>query len=421
MEKLVVVGGTKLEGEVTVSGSKNSILPIMAATLLCDGEVVIHRVPRLKDVLVMQQLLEFLGAKTKMEDKTMIIDARGVKPEKITEILMRKLRASNLVIGPLLARFGEVQAAYPGGCAIGSRPMDLHVRGFQKLGVQVKEKYGYIEAKAKKIVGADIHLDFPSVGATENLMMAAALGSGTTILRNVAREPEILDLQNFLNLMGARVSGAGLDVIKITGVSKLHSAEHEVIPDRIETGTHMVAAALSRGRVTVAKTIPEHVEPVMAKLREAGVTVNQGNDYVEVIANERPRPIDVKTMPYPGFPTDMQPQIMVLMSIARGTSIVSESIFENRFKHVDELRRLGARIKIEGKIAVINGVPKLNGALVEATDLRAGAALLLAGLVAEDITVIENVYHLDRGYESIEQKYTQLGARVVRVNNGVRS
>ncbi len=421
MEKLIVMGGAKLQGNVTVSGSKNAILPIMAAALLCDGVTVIHGVARLKDVLVMQQVLDFLGVRTKLEGSTLVIDTKGIIPQKITEVLMRKLRASNLVMGPLSARFGEVQAAYPGGCAIGSRPMDLHIKGFQALGMKVSEKFGYIEAKAGKLTGADIHLDIPSVGATENLMMAASLIPGETILHNAAREPEIVDLQNFLNLMGARVAGAGMDTIRICGVPKLYPVEHQVIPDRIEAGTHMVAAAITGGKVVIENVIPEHLEPVSAKLREAGVEIAERGDSIEITARQRPGPVDIKTLPYPGFPTDMQPQMMALMSIAGGTSIVSESIFENRFKHVDELRRMGVHIKVEGKLAIIKGVPRLSGALVEAPDLRAGAALVLAGLVANDITVVENVHHIDRGYENLEQKYAQLGARIVRVHNGFRS
>ncbi|WP_366924822.1 UDP-N-acetylglucosamine 1-carboxyvinyltransferase [Metallumcola ferriviriculae] len=421
MEKLIIMGGTKLKGTVKVSGSKNAVLPIMAASLLCDGQTVIHNVPRLRDVLVMEQVLQFLGAKTSKEGSALTIDTRGVNPQRITEVLMRKLRASNLVMGPLIARYGEVQAAYPGGCAIGSRPMDLHTKGFQNLGVQVSEKFGYIYAKGNKLAGADIHLDVPSVGATENIMMAASLIHGETILHNAAREPEIVDLQNFLNLMGAKVTGAGMDVIRILGVNRLRPVEHEVIPDRIEAGTHMLAAAVTGGKMKLIDVIPEHVEPVIAKLREAGIEVQEKDNSIEIISRQRPGPIDIKTMPYPGFPTDMQPQMMVLMSISQGTGIVSESIFENRFRHVDELRRMGAHIKLEGNLGIIKGVPKLSGALVEAPDLRAGAALVLAGMAANDITVVENVHHIDRGYENLEQKYTDLGARIVRVNNGFRS
>lgn len=294
--------------------------------------------------------------------------------------------------------------------------MDLHLKGFQALGAKITERYGFILAEAKNLSGAEIHLDFPSVGATENLMMAATMAQGQTIIRNAAKEPEIVDLQNYLNRMGAKIKGAGTDILKIQGVSELGQAQHTIIPDRIEAGTHMVAAAITNGDLTVTNVIPEHVEPVLAKLKEAGVSVAHGDDWIRVTGNGIIKAVDLKTMPFPGFPTDMQAQMMVLMTVAQGTSVVSESIFENRFKHVAELRRMGADIKLEGRAAIVKGVPRLSGAFVEATDLRAGAAMVLAGLVAEDVTVLENVSHIDRGYEGLESKYRGVGAKIMRIN-----
>lgn len=330
---------------------------------------------------------------------------------------MRQMRASNLILGPLLARNGRVRLSKPGGCAIGSRPMDQHIKGLQEMGVKVKERHGYIEASAEQLKGASIYLDVPSVGATENLMMAAVLAKGTTTIYNAAREPEIIDLQNFLNKMGAKIRGAGMDVIRIEGVEKLYPTEHTVIPDRIEAGTHMVAAVMTQGDVEITNVIPEHLEPVSAKLRQGGAEVIIGDDYIRVKGRGPLRGLDCKTMPHPGFPTDMQPQFMALLSIAEGTSIITETIFENRFQHVDELRRMGAQITLEGRTAIIRGVETLEGAFVEATDLRAGAALFLAALAAEEATVLEKIGHIDRGYENLEEKYRNLGAKVLRVSS----
>lgn len=419
MQKFVIVGGTRLTGTVRASGSKNATLPIMAACILNGGTSVIHEVPRLLDVSVMKDVLTYLGAKVTSEGNIITVDSSNIRPLEISEELMRRMRASNLVLGALLARFGKVKISHPGGCQIGSRPMNLHLKGLQALGATIQEKFGYITAEAEKLSGADIHLDLPSVGATENLMMAAVLAEGVTTIKNAAREPEIVDLQNFLNNMGARIKGGGTDTIKIEGVRPGHlkPAVHTVIPDRIEAGTHMVAAAITGGDVTVTNVIPEHLEPLLAKLREAGVDVDVGDDYVRVRGKGRVQAVDIKTMPYPGFPTDMQPQMMALLTLAEGTSVITETIFENRFKHVPELRRMGADIKVEGQSVIIKGVPRLSGACVEASDLRAGAALVLAALAAEDGTVLENVYHIDRGYEQMELKYRALGARIIRVNN----
>lgn len=417
MQRFMIVGGNRLQGTVRVSGSKNSSLPIVAASLLLDGECTVKGVPRLRDVAVMCEVLEHLGADVVWEKDSMHINARGVGCQDVSEDLMRRMRASNLVLGPLISRFKHARISYPGGCNIGSRPMNLHLKGLQALGVEITEKFGYITASAQKLQGSEVYLDMPSVGATENLIMAAIYARGATIIRNAAREPEIIDLQNFLNRMGAVVKGAGTDTIRITGVDKLSGTVHTVIPDRIEAGTHMVAAAITGGDVVIADVIPEHLEPVINKLRETGAHVEVKDDQVRVIADKRPRSVDIKTMPYPGFPTDMQPQFMALMTVAENTSVVTETVFENRYKHVMELRRMGADIRLEGQTAVIKGNPRLSGATVEASDLRAGAALVLAALAAEDGTVLERVEHIDRGYERLENKYNALGARIIRLNS----
>jgi UDP-N-acetylglucosamine 1-carboxyvinyltransferase len=416
MERLIVIGGKRLKGTVRVSGAKNATLPILAACLLSSGTVVINEVPGLLDVKVMKDVLTQLGVRIQCDGSTLIVDGAKVQTAEIAEDLMRKMRASNLVMGALLGRFGKVKVAYPGGCAIGSRPMDLHLKGFVALGAEITERHGFVIAESSELKGTEIHLDFPSVGATENLMMAATRAKGQTIIRNAAKEPEIVDLQNFLNSLGARVRGAGTDMIKIEGPTVLGSGKHTVIPDRIEAGTHMVAAAITGGDVLIENIIPEHVEAVIAKLREAGVKIEVNDDSVRVIGPQKLKSVDLKTLSYPGFPTDMQAQMMVLLTVADGTGIVSETVFENRYQHVDELRRMGADIKIEGRVAIIKGIPKLSGTFVEAADLRAGAALVLAGLVAEDATLVENVWHIDRGYERLERKFGALGARIMRVN-----
>lgn len=420
MDKFIVMGGNRLVGEIRISGAKNAVLPIMAAALLSEGETILHQVPRIQDVVTMRGVLEHLGAVVNWAGNTMTIKGKTVEPKEIPETLMRQLRASNLIIGSLLGRFHKIRVPYPGGCAIGTRPMDLHLKGLRAMGARVIEKHGYVDLEVSKLKGTEIHLDFPSVGATENLMMAAVLAEGETIIRNAAREPEIVDLQNFLNTLGAKIKGAGLDRIKIAGVKKLGGTEHHILPDRIEAGTHMVAAAITRGDVRLANVIPEHLEPVTAKLKEMGAVISECSaDSVRVRAPFRLRGADCRTLPYPGFPTDMQSQLMSLMSVAEGTSVMVESIFDNRFKYVDELRRMGADIKIEGRAAIIKGVPKISGAFVEATDLRAGAALILAGLVAEDATVIEKIEHIERGYDGLLSKYASLGAKIIRVNNNI--
>ncbi|MGS0746784.1 UDP-N-acetylglucosamine 1-carboxyvinyltransferase [Syntrophomonas erecta subsp. sporosyntropha] len=414
MESLLVRKGGPLKGTVKISGSKNSTLPIMAASLMCSGEVILTGVPDLEDIKVMSGALELLGSRVKREQDVLVIDGSTIDSFELPEEFSRRMRASNLVMGALLSRFRQARVAYPGGCAIGTRPVDLHLKGFEKLGYTIKEEYGFMEGNGQPRGGKEILLDFPSVGATENIMMAATLLPGTTILRNAAREPEIVDLQNFLNRMGARIRGAGLDTIRIEGVQRLGGVEHAVIPDRIEAGTFMVAAAITRGELFIENVVLEHVQPIIAKLQEIGVEVIICSCGLKVVGNQKMKPTDIKTMPYPGFPTDMQPQFMALLSTVEGTSIMVETIFENRFMHVPELRRMGADIKVEGRVAIIKGRTDLEGATVEATDLRAGAALILAGLFAEGETRIQQLEHIDRGYENLHVKLKNVGADIVR-------
>jgi len=415
MDRYVITGKQRLEGRVRTSGAKNASLPLIAATIMAEGKTVLQGVPQLTDIINMTEVLKTLGCKTWFADNELVIDTSSLKESTVDEELMRKMRASNLILGPMIAKNGRVKISRPGGCAIGTRPMDQHIKGLKELGVLIHEKHGYIEAVAEKLRGGEIYLDIPSVGATENIMMAAVLADGTTVIRNAAREPEIVDLQNLLNKMGAKVRGAGTHVIRIDGVKKLSCTEHAVIPDRIEAGTHMVAAVMTGGDIVVENVIPEHISPVIAKLRQGGAEVIPNGDSVRVKHKGRFRALDVKTLAYPGFPTDMQPQFMALLTTAEGTSIVTETIFENRFQHVAELVRMGAKITIEGRAAVIHGVENLEGAFVEATDLRAGAALFLAALAAEEGTVLERVDHIDRGYENLEEKYRSLGAKLQRV------
>lgn len=416
MEKYVIVGGNRLSGTVRLSGGKNSVLTILPACLLSKGVCTIHDVPRLSDVFVMKEVLECLGARVDFSGNTMVVDSSQVSSIEVPDRLTRLMRASNLVMGPMLSRFGQAKLAYPGGCSIGSRPMDQHLRGMKTLGAQITEKHGYIEGKATKLQGGEICLDFPSVGATENIIMAATMARGTTILRNAAREPEIVDLQNFLNSMGTKIKGAGTDVIRVEGVRELGSVEHTIIPDRIEAGTFLTIAAITQSDIYIDNIIPEHLEAVIAKIRETGVEITEEANGLRVISNQHTKGVDYKTMPFPGFPTDMQAQVMVLMAVSEGTSIITETIFENRFKHVDELRRMGADIRVEGRVCIVKGVKKLSGAYVETSDLRAGSALVIAGLVAEGATVVANIYHIDRGYENFEQKLRGLGAQILRVN-----
>ncbi|MDR1701493.1 MAG: UDP-N-acetylglucosamine 1-carboxyvinyltransferase [Sporomusaceae bacterium] len=413
MEKFIVQGEVQLAGSVKISGAKNAALPVMAATLLCRGVSVIKNAPRLRDIQFMREILSLLGAKIKIENGLLFIDTTHVNKTEIPEHLMREMRASVFLLGPLLGRFRQARVSYPGGCAIGPRPVDLHIKALEKIGAKIEESYGFIDAKAKELTGGEITFDFPSVGATENVMMAAVLATGATVIRNAAKEPEIVDLQNFLNKMGAEISGAGTDTIRIRGVRELRPAEYAIIPDRIEAGTFLIAGAITRGEVTVENITPEYLFAFTDKLQELGAKISSGNDYIRVHSCER-RGIDIKTLPYPGFPTDLQAPILSLSTIVSGTSIITETIFENRFKHVDELTRMGAKIKVEGRTAIIRGVERLTGAIVEAPDLRGGSALVLAALAAGGTSEIERVNHIDRGYEGFETKLQSLGAKIMR-------
>ncbi len=418
MPKLIVTEANPLKGIVRVSGAKNSVLPIIAASLLGDRESVIEEIPYLSDVKVMCDLLESFGASVEFSDnKTRLrINSNLIDNTTAPYELVNKMRASVLVMGPLLARMGVAKISLPGGCAIGSRPVDLHLKGFAAMGAEISQGHGYIEARVNgRLRGSKIYLDFPSVGATENIMMAAALADGQTIIENAAIEPEIVDLATYLTTMGADIKGAGTDTIKINGVTNLTGATHAVIPDRIEAGTFMVAAAITGGDVRIENIVADHLKPITAKLREAGVEVSEELSSLHIKSHGNIKPIDIKTHPYPGFPTDMQAQMTSLMTRAEGTSMVIETIFENRFMHLAELKRMGANIKIEGRSAIIEGKPKLTGAKVRATDLRAGAALILAGLTAEGITEIVDIEHIERGYVNIHEKLKGLGANIERV------
>ncbi|MFZ5641412.1 MAG: UDP-N-acetylglucosamine 1-carboxyvinyltransferase [Bacillota bacterium] len=417
MEKFLVNGGNPLYGKVRVGGAKNAVLPVIAAALLADGPSYLENVPHLSDVSLIVELIGQLGAHVDFRGNDLTIDATEIRSQEAPYDSVRKMRASFLLMGPLLARYGKAEVSLPGGCAIGTRPIDLHLKGFTALGAKINKRGGYIEAVAPQLTGARIYLDFPSVGATENIIMAATLAEGVTVIENAAEEPEIVDLAQYINSMGGKVKGAGSSIIEIEGVPKgvLRGTTHRIIPDRVEAGTYMVAAAITGGDVTVDNVIVEHLKPVMAKLEEAGARVLTNGKAVRVIGGSRIYPVDVQTMPYPGFPTDMQAQMMALMTVANGTSVFTETVFENRYMHVDELSRMGADIKIDGRVAVIKGVGDLNGAPVNATDLRGGAALILAGLAARGKTEIGFVHHIDRGYEQMEAKLNGLGARIERL------
>ncbi|CDD10857.1 uDP-N-acetylglucosamine 1-carboxyvinyltransferase [Phascolarctobacterium succinatutens CAG:287] len=419
MEKLIVKGGNRLVGAVKTSGAKNAVLPIIAASILGTTPSHLDEVPMLEDVHTISEVLKCLGLSVECspEKNVLDIDSTEITSYEAPYELVRTMRASFLVMGPLLARIGKARISMPGGCAIGARPIDIHLKGFEALGVKIEQGHGYIEASAPEgLKGTSIYFDFPSVGATENIMMAASLAEGTTILENVAEEPEIVDLANYLNKMGAKIRGAGTDTIRIEGVDKLHGADYTIIPDRIEAGTYMIAAAMTGGDVVVENVLPEHQKPLIAKLREAGAVVEEDIDKVRVIGQNPLKAVSIKTLPYPGFPTDMQAQMMAMMVIAEGRSKVTETVFENRFMHVVELNRMGAQISTEGRSAVIDGPSKLTGCDVRATDLRAGAAMILAGLVAEGTTRIGDLHHIDRGYENIVAKLKNLGADIERVD-----
>lgn len=420
---ITVKESPSLRGTVQISGAKNAVLPIIAATLLAEGTSVIKGVPNLKDVQVMVDLLTCLGAKAELKGDSLFVDASHITSLEAPHELVNKMRASFLVMGALLSRFQRAKISLPGGCAIGSRPIDLHLKGFEALGATVNImddglQSGYIEAYAEDYLqGGKVYLDFPSVGATENILMAASLTPGVTVIENAAEEPEIVDLANYLNNMGAKVRGAGTNTIRITGVEKLHPIEYTVIPDRIEAGTFMVAAAMTKGDVLVENVITDHIKPVIAKLTEIGCTIEEYDNAVRVIGPEVIKNATIKTMPHPGFPTDLQSLFMALLCIADGESTVTETVFENRFMNVPELIRMGADIEINGETAIVNGVSKLYGSEVVATDLRAGAALIISGLIAKGTTKVRNIYHVDRGYVDIVGKLSKLGANISRVED----
>ncbi len=417
MDKLIVNGGIPMRGEVRISGAKNAALPLLVASLLTSDTLRIGNVPHLQDITTTMELLGRMGVRLTVDDR-MVVEAKASHNTSVTAPyeLVKTMRASILVLGPLLARFGEAEVSLPGGCAIGSRPINLHVKGLQAMGAEINLDGGYIRAKAKRLNGARIFMDMVSVTGTENLMMAAALADGETVIENAAREPEVLDLANCLIAMGARITGAGTDEITIDGVERLHGAEHEVIPDRIETGTYLIAGAITGGDVRLRNTRPELSIAVLDKLREAGATIETGPDWIHLAMDgRRPQAVSVRTAPYPAFPTDMQAQFLAMNTIAEGSATVTETIFENRFMHAQELQRMGANIEMEGNTAIVRGVKALQGAPVMATDLRASASLVLAALVAEGETVVDRIYHIDRGYECIEEKLSGLGARIRRV------
>ena len=419
MDKLQIQGGTPLEGEVRISGAKNATLPILAAALLAEDPVVIGNVPHLQDVTTTIELLGQMGASVTIDEHMQIeVDPSTVRECFAPYDLVKTMRASILVLGPLVARFGRADVSLPGGCAIGARPVNIHVAGLQAMGADITIEGGYIRARASRLHGARLVLDTVTVTGTENLMMAATLADGETVIENAAREPEVVDLANFLSSMGAKIFGAGTDKIVIEGVKSLRGTRYDVLPDRIESGTYLVAGAITRGHVRIKNTRPEHLDAIVAKLREAGATVTCGDNWIEVdMRGRRPQAVDVRTAPYPAFPTDMQAQFAALNTVAEGVGTITETIFENRFMHMLEMRRLGAEIRLEGNTAIIKGVNKLTAAPVMATDLRASASLVLAGLVAEGRTDVERIYHIDRGYEAIEEKLAQLGAQIRRVSN----
>ena len=416
MDKLLIKGGTRLEGTISISGAKNAALPILAGTLLATEPVTIGNVPHLKDVATTITLLQSMGAQATFDENLNVeVDGSVVTERRAPYELVKTMRASILVLGPLVARFGEADVSMPGGCAIGSRPVNLHVQGLEAMGARVSVENGFIRARADRLQGTHIVFDTVTVTGTENLMMAAALAEGETVLENAAREPEVVDVANFLNKMGAKVTGAGTSVIRIEGVEELGGADYEVMPDRIETGTYLVAAAMTGGKVRLKRAAPNSIEAVIAKLQEAGAAIETGSDWIEIDMQGRPMAVDIRTSPYPGFPTDMQAQFCALNAIAEGVGTVTETIFENRFQHVQELQRMGADIQIKGSMAVCRGVRKLAAAPVMATDLRASAGLVLAGLAATGETLVDRIYHIDRGYERIEEKLHQLGAAIKRV------
>ena len=419
MTRIQIHGGVPLQGEVWISGAKNAVLPILVASLLGDGPSRVNNVPHLQDVTTTMELLGRMGAELSIDERMQIeIDPRSLRHFEAPYDLVKTMRASILVLGPLVARYGRARVSLPGGCAIGSRPVDLHLHGLRALGAQVEVRNGNIEARADRLKGCRIIMDTVTVTGTENILMAATLAQGTTVIENAAQEPEVVDLADFLTAMGAQIEGAGSNTITVEGVESLQGTDYSVLPDRIETGTYLVGGAMTGGRIRCTRARPAHLDSVLAKLAEAGADISTGDDWVELdMQGRRPRSVDITTAPYPGFPTDMQAQFTALNCIAEGTGVITETIFENRFMHVQELQRLGADIRVKGNTAIISGVPGLNGAPIMATDLRASACLVLAGLVADGVTTVDRVYHIDRGYEIIEEKLSALGARIKRIGS----
>jgi UDP-N-acetylglucosamine 1-carboxyvinyltransferase len=417
MEQYIIKGGKALAGEVTIGGAKNAALGILAAAVMTDEQVTIENLPDVSDICIQLQAIEAIGAKVERIDRhTVKINGGTINSKSIDDDFVRRIRASYYLLGALLGKYKYAEVALPGGCNIGSRPIDQHIKGFEALGAEVKIQHGMITASAKKLVGTHLYFDCVTVGATINVMLAAALAEGQTIIENAAKEPHVVDVANFLNSMGANIKGAGTDVIRIKGVSKLHASTYSIIPDQIEAGTFMLAAVATKGDVTIKNVIPKHLEAITAKIVEIGAEVEEFDDSIRVVANRRLGHTQVKTLPYPGFPTDMQPQIATVLAMSSGTSIVTESIYENRFKYVDELARMGASVKVEGNTAIIDGVAELTGAKVCSPDLRAGAALVIAGLAAEGVTTVENIELVERGYENFEEKMRELGASMEKVD-----
>ena len=412
MSKFIIQGGKKLEGEVKISGSKNAALPILAATLLNAGKTVLYNVPEIQDVQTMYEIIKDIGGKVSKKNNKIIIDTSKIHTYEIPEELMRKMRSSVILAGAILGKYHKAKFSYPGGCEIGARPIDLHLKGFEKLGIKINEQFGEIVCETDKIIGNQINLDFPSVGATENIILAACLGEGITTITNAAREPEIEDLIKYLNKMGAKIKGAGTDKIEITGVKHLSEISYNIMPDRIEAGTYLIAGAITGGQIKIINAKHEHIEPILTKLEEANCKLKVSKSEIEIIAPKRVKSVDIKTMPYPGFPTDMQSIFGALLTTAKGTSIITENIFENRYKYIQELVRMGAKIKVEGRTAIIKGTKRIQGAKVVATDLRGGAALVLEGLSAKGITQVDNVHYILRGYEKIEEKLKNIGAKI---------
>ena len=412
MSKFIIQGGKKLEGEINISGSKNAALPIIAATVLNSGTTTLYNVPDIQDVNTMFEILKKIGATIKRKNNKIIINTNKVHTYEIPDDLMRQMRSSVILAGALIGKYHKAKFSYPGGCDIGSRPIDLHLKGFEKLGVDIKEEYGEIYCNTEKIIGAQIHLDFPSVGATENIILASCLGEGTTVITNAAREPEIDDMIKYLNKMGAKINGAGTDKIEIIGVKRLSEVSYNIMPDRIEAGTYLVAGAITSGNIKLLNVDSQHIEPILNKLDEANCRLNINKSEIEIIAPKRVKSVDIKTMPYPGFPTDMQSIFGALLIMAKGTSVITENIFESRYKYAQELIRMGAKINVEGRTAIIKGTKRIQGANVVATDLRGGASLVVAGLYAKGITQVDNVHYILRGYEKMDEKLKKLGAKI---------